>query len=85
LTFIDKNLISNKLAYFEVKQIDVECAIRYLSRPDFDYIKYIDDNTKHNVCFKTTKLYNYPYCWNLTEIYYQILNYLIINFLLGIQ
>jgi len=58
----------------EVKQMDVECAMRYLSRPDFDYIKYIDDNTKHDVCFKTTKLYlwidNYPYCWNLTEVYF---------------
>jgi len=59
----------------EVKQMDVECAMRYLSRPDFDYIKHIYDETKHNVCFKTTKLFlwidNYSYCWNLTEVYFE--------------
>ena len=59
----------------EVKQMNVECAMRYLSRPDFEYIKYIDDKTKHNVCFKITKLFiwidNYSYCWNLTEVYFE--------------
>lgn len=59
----------------EVKQMDVECAMRYLSRPDFEYIKFVNDYTKHNVYFKTTKLFlwidNYSYYWNLTEVYFE--------------
>jgi hypothetical protein len=67
-------LIKKSEPIIEVEQMDVECAMGYLSRPDFDYIKYIDDNTKHDVCFKTTKLYmlidDYTYCWNLSEVYF---------------
>ena len=59
----------------EVKQMDVECAMRYLSRPDSEYINFVNDYTKHNVCFKTTKLFlwidNYSYYWNLTEVYFE--------------
>ena len=63
--------------------MNLKNILLYLSRPDTDYVNYLDRNIEYKVVFKTTYLYltidGYNYKWKLYEVYLDDTNHVNFN------